>query len=251
MAVCGLILGIVGAFCLPIGGLGIWLATAEVRERATSEENLEEIGSAMLSYQTNHGSLPAAAIQKGDQPLLSWRVAILPYLGETALYSQFHLDEPWDSPANKALLPQMPEVYVARAKSETRPGYTFYRVFHKPTENPPNARDPWGFNNQQTVGPMFVGNTGIPSWNIPDGPGQTLLVVEAAQSVPWTKPDELAYPVVGSVESQLGGAFKNGYHVLLADCCTVRFFTKGQIADSTLRGAITRNGSEIIMLPYW
>ena len=47
-------------------------------------------------------------------PLLSWRVAILPYLGESekALYGQFKLSEPWDSPHNKALLAKMPRVYA-------------------------------------------------------------------------------------------------------------------------------------------
>ena len=47
-------------------------------------------------------------------PLLSWRVAILPYMGESekALYSQFKLTEPWDSPHNKGLLAKMPKVYA-------------------------------------------------------------------------------------------------------------------------------------------
>ena len=42
------------------------------------------------------------------------RVAILPYLGESekALYGQFELSEPWDSPNNKALLAKMPKVYA-------------------------------------------------------------------------------------------------------------------------------------------
>jgi uncharacterized protein (TIGR02996 family) len=30
-------------------------------------------------------------------PLLSWRVAILPYIEQTNLYNQFQPDEPWDS----------------------------------------------------------------------------------------------------------------------------------------------------------
>ena len=41
-------------------------------------------------------------------------VAILPYLGENekAVYGQFKLSEPWDSPHNKALLAKMPKVYA-------------------------------------------------------------------------------------------------------------------------------------------
>ena len=42
---------------------------------------------------------------------LSWRVHLLPYIGEGELYDRFKLDEPWDSPANKRLLSQMPKLY--------------------------------------------------------------------------------------------------------------------------------------------
>ena len=50
------------------------------------------------------GFPPAAITSPGGKPLLSWRVAILPYIDEKALYKKFKLDEPWDSPHNKELL---------------------------------------------------------------------------------------------------------------------------------------------------
>ena len=75
--------------------------------------NLKRIGLAMVNYQSAEGHYPPAAITSKDgKPLLSWRVAILPYLedfdGHTLgdLHKAFHLDEPWDSPHNKALLGQ-------------------------------------------------------------------------------------------------------------------------------------------------
>jgi hypothetical protein len=39
-------------------------------------------------------NFPPAAIRKDGKPLLSWRVALLPYLDQQALYEKFHLDEP-------------------------------------------------------------------------------------------------------------------------------------------------------------
>src|SRR5205823_2595588 len=45
------------------------------------------------------------------KPLLSWRVAILPFIEQSALYAKFNLSEPWDSPHNLALLNQMPSVF--------------------------------------------------------------------------------------------------------------------------------------------
>ena len=32
----------------------------------------------------------------------SWRVEVLPFVEEAALYQKYHFDEPWDSKANKA-----------------------------------------------------------------------------------------------------------------------------------------------------
>ncbi len=45
------------------------------------------------------------------KPLLSWRIALLPYLDRTDLYRQFRLDEPWDSPYNKSLMPFVPDEF--------------------------------------------------------------------------------------------------------------------------------------------
>ncbi len=48
--------------------------------------------------------------QKKSQ--LSWRVHILPFIGEPQLYSEFKLEEAWDSPHNKKLLEKMPKIYA-------------------------------------------------------------------------------------------------------------------------------------------
>src|SRR5437016_5495874 len=68
---------------------------------------------AMHNYQGVHCRLPPAVVYGRDgTPLLSWRVLVLPYLGQQDLYEQFHLDEPWDSPHNLQLLPKMPVLYA-------------------------------------------------------------------------------------------------------------------------------------------
>ena len=59
--------------------------------------------------------------------MLSWRVAILPYIGEEALYAQFKLDEAWDSSHNKALIERIPAFYVCPG-SELETGMTTYRL---------------------------------------------------------------------------------------------------------------------------
>ena len=47
--------------------------------------NMKHISVAMLNYESVYQSFPPAAIEKDGKPLLSWRVAILPYLEERAL----------------------------------------------------------------------------------------------------------------------------------------------------------------------
>src|SRR6185312_11489838 len=81
-------------------------------------------------YHDAHGKLPPPAItDKAGKPLLSWRVALLPYLEQVALYNQFHLDEPWDSEHNRKLLPQMPKVYACTGNAPSVPYGTFYQAF--------------------------------------------------------------------------------------------------------------------------
>jgi len=148
-------------------------AARESARQMQSSNNLRQIMLAMHNYHDANGKFPAQAIAQGDgNPLLSWRVAILPYLGEQALYDQFHLDEPWDSEHNIALLEQMPE-------------------FFRNPSNPPSAR------MTTYLVPMGKGvglsSEGLKMQEITDGTANTLAVldVDPQFGVPWTKPDDL------------------------------------------------------------
>jgi RNA polymerase sigma factor (sigma-70 family) len=98
--------------------------------------NLKRIGLAVHNYVTAEGHFPPAAITgKDGKPLLSWRVAILPYLEDydassrEDLFKQFHVDEPWDSPHNKALLAKMPAVFASPSNRDAQAFTTTYRGF--------------------------------------------------------------------------------------------------------------------------
>src|SRR5690348_7028267 len=63
--------------------------------------NLKKIGLAMQEFASSYNNaFPSAASVKDGKPYCSWRVKLLPYLGESALYKQYHMNEPWDSPNN-------------------------------------------------------------------------------------------------------------------------------------------------------
>jgi hypothetical protein len=176
------------------------------------------MGLAMHNFAAlNGGRFPAAAIRKGDQALLSWRVAILPFLEQFALYEKFHLDEAWDSPHNAPLLKEMPRVYAPVTPRETTAYATHY---------------------QWVVGPgsLFDGDEGTRAGvNLFARP--TLMIVEAAEPVPWTKPEDLPYDD-GKPSLKLGGPFEGGSYATFADG-SVRFVNR-EHSPETLRALITQ-----------
>ncbi len=88
---------------------------------------MKQFGLALHNYyDTNHCLPPAPLVDAKGKPLLSWRVAILPFLEQDNLYRQFKLDEPWDSEHNKKLISKMPKIYQglnAKLNSEFKTVY--------------------------------------------------------------------------------------------------------------------------------
>jgi prepilin-type processing-associated H-X9-DG protein len=177
---------------------------------------------------------------KSGRALYSWRALILPYLEAEAIYRQFKLDEPWDSPNNRILIAHMPKVFAAPAVEglKTRPGETFYQVLV----------------GTETAFPQSEGIK-IPD-DFPDGTANTWLVVEAGESVPWTKPADLEYaadqplPTLGGIFntegrfSLFGSNRQKGFNVAFVDG-SIRFFKPG-LSETNVRAFITRNGGEKI-----
>jgi hypothetical protein len=219
-----------------VGGLvGYKFYTARelYQQKTHSVNNLKQIALAMHNYHNTFKSLPPQALnaQGGTTPLLSWRVAILPFVEEDSLYRQFHLDEPWDSPHNKTLLSRMPKFYAAPPGLGTKdPTLTHYQVFNGP-------------------GALFDGAKSRRIADVTDGTSNTFLVVEAEQAVPWTKPEDLAFDPKGPLP-RLGGLFEDGFHAAMADGA-IRFFHNGHpsAAEANLRAMVTFNGGEMIILP--
>ena len=77
--------------------------------RAQTANNIRQIMLAMHNYESAYRKLPTNFYNDEGEALLSWRVAILPFIEQNALYEKFKLDEPWDSKNNLPLVEQMPE----------------------------------------------------------------------------------------------------------------------------------------------
>jgi hypothetical protein len=191
------------------------------------KENLRRMALGMIEgAKANGDRLPqeAAITDANGKPLLSWRVAILPYIGQGSLFRRFHLDEPWDSPHNKALLTPMPDVYAhPKDPDAAKRGLTPYRVF---------------------VGPESAFNCASPLYPacIADGTSHTIMIVEATEAVPWTEPEGLTYRTNGPLPT-LGGRFPGGFHVAMWDG-TVLFIDTKKVSEQHLRNRITANGDE-------
>lgn len=195
--------------------------------------NIERIGQALLDYQRDHGALPPSVIAgQGGQPLLSWRVAILPYLGRQDLYDQFRFDEPWDGPHNAALLAKMPEVFACPSDGRClKYCRTPYLVIVGPEAN------------EQMGKPLFERARGVDQREILDGTAFTVMVAEASRLVPWTKPDDLSYEPDGPLP-QFGKRHGDRFNVVYADGRADAW--RGGRSAELLRGAITRDGNEIL-----
>lgn len=181
----------------------------------------------MHNYHDAHGRLPPAVVYGSDgQPLYSWRVLLLPYLGQDDLYRQFRLEEPWDSPQNLSLLARMPSTYAppGRKAALVPPHHTFCHVF-------------------VGKGTAFESLQGEPLESFTDGTSNTLLILEGGAAVPWTKPEDVPFATDEPLPP-LATVFRDSLRVAFADGSV--HFLKKETDEQTLRGLITRNGGELL-----
>ena len=202
-----------------------------------SANSLKVIGLALQAYHEVYGHLPPAVVRDRDgRPLYSWRVEVLPFLEQNALYKRFRRDEPWDGPNNRALLGETPQCYLHYPDKGEPPGTTRYQV---------------------VVGPGTAFERDRLTWaDFPNGPAGTILVAEAQDAVPWSKPADLAYDPGGPLPA-LGGEFRKPVRVA---CYVVRrepgfvaVFGDGQgrfvpaaTDEATVRAALTRDGARTV-----
>ena len=165
--------------------------------------------------------------------LLSWRVHVLPFIEQRQLYEQFHLDEPWDSPHNKELIEQMPEIYRS-PDSSGEPGKTNYLgvggadgIFVKP-----KAGDKLGTRMAQVT----------------DGTSNTIMAVEVPDesAVTWTKPGDFAPNKENPTRGLLGlrpdmflAAFTDGSVQVIAE----------SVDADVLNAMFTKSGGEAVRRP--
>ena len=216
--------GVLAAMLMPAVGSARMAARQNM-----SMNNMKQILLAMHNYHDTRKSFPPHAIYSDDgKPLLSWRVAILPYIEEQALYRQFRLDEPWDSEHNLQLAKQMPAVYLDPASTlDVSEGKTNYL----------------GVSGDNGVFPPQ--KNGVQFRTITDGTSNTVAVVQVDDdsAVIWTKPDDYEFDAADPLGG-LGGLRPNSF--LAGFCDGHAAMMPNAIDAETWKAMTTRNGGEVV-----
>ncbi|MCA9105379.1 MAG: DUF1559 domain-containing protein, partial [Planctomycetales bacterium] len=194
--------------------------------RVQNQNNLRQIGLALHNYHDTFRRFPPQAITDDNgRPLLSWRVAILPYIEQQQLYDQFHHDEPWDSEHNLALLERMPAVF-RDPLSEAEPGMTTFLGISGDAGIFPEDRE------------------GVRIAEIIDGTSNTLMVIKGPEesAIEWTRPSDLTPDM--NLLDQFFGELEESFLGLTADGAVHTF--DRDTDEAMIRALITRGGREVI-----
>lgn len=198
--------------------------------RATSMNNLRQLAIACHNYESALQAFPPAyRTDKGGKKLLSWRVEILPFLEQGELYEKFHHDERWDSPHNKALIEEMPDVFCHPQLTNLEKGKTVYL----------------GVAGQQSIFVPSASRKGTKISQVTDGLTNTLLLVEAneGRAVYWTQPDDFNVDEIEDLNAALRGNWGiEGFLAVKGDGSVETLV----LDDAVLRKMATINGEEVL-----
>lgn len=163
--------GIMLALLLP----ALQVARSAAR-KAQSTNNLKQIGLALLTYESKYGTFPPAYIaDENGKPMHSWRVLILPFMEQQALYDQYDFNEPWDGPNNRRLHDVMMPAFVDPNSPDDSSMYTSYVVI----------------TGEKT---MFPGAEAVSMRDVPDGLSSTILVTTIGESdIIWCEPRDIEF----------------------------------------------------------
>lgn len=240
------LVGVAGSFLL----LPALTAARDAARSSACKNNLKSLALALQNHHDSRKTFPPAYIADEDgTPLHSWRVLILPYIDQTALYDRIRLDEPWDSPHNRQFHSQMPEVFSCPSDGNPRDGFTNYMVV---VESAKGVEGGTVFipGQMQKFGDEASYRGEISVASIKDGTSNTVAVVEVSNSTTnWMEPVDLDLDEqirVNDCEdgSCLSSQHRRGVNVAFVDG-SVKTLSEN-VSRETLRKLFLRNDGQIV-----
>ena len=233
MAIFGIVLSSLGiVWTIIVLLIAIMLPAVQAARSAARQQrsmnNMRQLQLGMLNYESAH-----MEFSPRDKNGLSWRVHILPFIDEQALYQRFHLDEPWDSPHNIQLLSEMPLAY--ECPNLVVPfGQTIYQVPYTDVTKHPEPDDLAMFDTSGR--PATIGR-------VTDGSSNTIgiLEVDEAAAVEWTKPADWEFDPANP-KRDLGNVNPRFISVSFVDGSTHRI--PANISPEEFKAIITRSAGD-------
>ncbi len=211
-------------------GMQITEISRSAARRMQCDNKMKQLGIAMHNHLDVKGYFPPAyTVDESGKPLHSWRVLILPYVDQQAMYEAIRLDEPWDSEHNRQFHDKMPPIFrcpqLKKGKTNRDTGYCVVV-------------------GDDTFG--RIGEKGLKIGKITDGTSNTLMILERKEPVCWMAPVDItqedAYLGVNKKDEGIGSNHEAGIDAAFGDG-SVRFVSETIDLD-VLKAILTVSGGE-------
>ncbi|MEM6690315.1 MAG: DUF1559 domain-containing protein [Planctomycetota bacterium] len=218
-------------------GAATMRSLSDARLLGDTQRELAQIAEALRNYEADYGSLPPAVTRDDTgKAMHSWRVLLLPYLGEQGIYDAYDLDLPWDDQKNlDAMQWNMPAVYRHPGDANSN-GWS-------------DIKTP-GYSLISGNGTLFPASGGLSFNQVTDPAEQTILVVESKIFTPlksWTEPFDVDFGKMrGTLRNSVGneiGGYVEGQAVVATIDGRVHILDQRH-SSQTVLALITPNGGE-------
>jgi hypothetical protein len=196
---------------------------------------------ALQNFQDQNRELPNGTVIPRGSPVgentkfqrFSWRVQLLPFMGEKDLYDKFDLTQPWDSEHNLKVAQEMPDIYRSPL-DEKGTNHTSYLAIAEGGGAFPVPDEDGGRRSISDA---------------TDGPGATIAIVECQNTgIIWTDPRDLSVDEFAELVEKgkiASGTELRGDHTWVGMLDgVVRRYPKG-VAAAVSKILATRNAGEV------